>query len=72
MPTLTLDEIKRLSPPERLELIGDLWDSFDDVAAPLPDAQRDELARRLASFEADKAHAVTWDELKAELAQRAP
>jgi putative addiction module component (TIGR02574 family) len=72
MPTLTPDEIKRLSPPERLALISDLWDSLDDVAPPLPPAQRDELARRVASFDADRAHAVTWDQLEAELAQRAP
>lgn len=31
MPTLTRDEIIKLSPPERLALMGDLWDSMADA-----------------------------------------
>lgn len=72
MPTLTPDEIKRLTPPERLTLIGDLWDSLDDRAVPLPQTQHDELLRRRHSFQADQETAITWEELKAELAQRTP
>jgi putative addiction module component (TIGR02574 family) len=70
MTTLTHDEITRLSPPERLALIGDLWDSIDDAELPTPPAQQRELSRRLASFEHDRAQAVTWEHLKAELAAR--
>lgn len=70
MKILTRDEIRRLSPSERLTLIGDLWDSLDE--APLTAAQASELERRLDSFENDLAEAVTWDHLKAELAARAP
>lgn len=69
MKVLTRDEIQSLSPTERLTLIGDLWDSLDD--APLSPAQASELERRLLGFEEDLADAVTWDELKAELAARA-
>jgi putative addiction module component (TIGR02574 family) len=72
MKTLTRDEIGRLSPSERLTLIGDLWDSLDDAPSPLPPGQRDEIQSRLASFDADLADAVTWEQLKAELATRAP
>lgn len=68
MKTLTRDEIRRLSPSERLTLIGDLWDSLDD--APLAAAQASELERRLASLDDDLADAVTWDQLKAELGRR--
>lgn len=68
MPTLTHDEITRLSPPERLSLIGDLWDSIADDELPTPPAQQRELERRLASFDQDRAQAVTWEHLKAELA----
>lgn len=72
MSTLTLEEISRLSPPERLALIGDLWDSLSDAELPATPAQRAELERRLESFEHDRASAVTWEQLKAELASRAP
>jgi putative addiction module component (TIGR02574 family) len=68
MKTLTRDEIRRLSPSERLTLIGDLWDSLGD--GPLPGSQATELARRVATHDDDLAQAVTWEELKAELAAR--
>jgi putative addiction module component (TIGR02574 family) len=70
MPTLTSGEISRLSPPERLALIGELWDSLGDAETPTSSAQRQELERRLASFDKDKSQATTWEELKAELAAR--
>ena len=70
MTTLTRDEITKLSPPERLTLIGDLWDSITDADLPTPPAQRRELERRLASFDQDRAKAVSWEQLKAELAAR--
>jgi putative addiction module component (TIGR02574 family) len=70
MTTLTRDEIARLTPPERLALIADLWDSLDDHHVPLTAAQRSELERRLVSFDDDRAHAVAWEDLKAELAAR--
>jgi putative addiction module component (TIGR02574 family) len=69
---LTRDEIIRLSPRERLSLIEQLWDSLSNADIPLTAAQKAELERRLATFEDDRAQAVTWDSLKAELAQRCP
>jgi putative addiction module component (TIGR02574 family) len=70
MSSLTHDEISRLSALERLALIGDLWDSLSDTELPVPPAQRLELARRLASFEQEKAQAVSWEQLKLELVAR--
>ena len=72
MPTLTRDEITRLSPPERLALIGDLWDSMSDAELPTAYPQQCELERRLASFDQDRAQAVSWEQLKVELAARTP
>jgi putative addiction module component (TIGR02574 family) len=69
---LTPAEITRLSPEERLRLIEQLWDSLADEDVPLPPAQATELERRLASFDADRARAVGWDELKTELTRRCP
>ncbi len=70
MTTLTRDEITRLSPPERLALIGELWDSMTDADLALPAVQCRELEHRISSFDADRASSVSWAELKAELAAR--
>ena len=70
MGTLKADELARLSPEERLALIGQLWDSLGDNEVPLPEAQKVELARRLSSYDQDRAQAVTWEQLRAELARR--
>jgi putative addiction module component (TIGR02574 family) len=70
MGLLTSDEIVRLSPPERLALIAQLWDSLDEGEVSLSSAQVAELDRRLDSFEQDLPETVTWAELKAELEQR--
>jgi putative addiction module component (TIGR02574 family) len=69
---LTPDEISRLSPRERLNLIEQLWDSLSDSELPVTSLQQAELERRLATFDHDRPLAVTWDSLKAELAQRCP
>lgn len=66
------EEITQLSPPERLALIGDLWDSLSDADLSISPTQHRELERRLASFDQDKVHAVKWEDLKAELAARRP
>jgi putative addiction module component (TIGR02574 family) len=72
MASLNSDELARLSPEERLALIGQLWDSLADTEIPLPQAQQAELARRLSSLDQDRAQAVTWEQLRAELARRRP
>ena len=69
---LTADEITRLSPPERLALIGELWDSLGGADLPLSGAQRLELDRWLEHFDRDRPDAIGWADLKAELAARAP
>ena len=66
MPTLTQDEIARLTPEERLMLIGELWDSLEPSDVPITPAQRAELTRRLDRFEQDRSGGVTWEQLKAQ------
>ena len=51
MELLTPAEIDRLSPPERIALIAQLWDSLDADQLPLTAAQSAELESRLASFD---------------------
>jgi putative addiction module component (TIGR02574 family) len=72
MELLTPDEIVRLSPPERIALIAQLWDSLDADHVPLTGAQEAELEHRLSSLDNDRQNGVTWTALKAELEQRCP
>jgi len=55
-----------LSPPEKLQLVEDLW---DDLAAtpsevPLHEWQKDELARRKANLMKNPASGLSWNEVK--------
>ena len=72
MELLTPDEIVRLTPPERLALIAQLWDSLDHEQLPLTRPQEAELERRLTWLDEDRRNGVTWLSLKAELEQRCP
>ena len=53
MELLTHNELARLTTPERLALIAQLWDSIENEQLPLTAAQQTELDRRLATLEAD-------------------
>ena len=72
MELLSHDELVRLTPPERIALISQLWDSLEDGQLPLTDAQRAELDHRLRMLDQDRSEGVTWEALKAELEQRCP
>ena len=72
MELLTHDELARLTPPERLALISQLWDSLEDGHLSLTAAQRAELDSRLAALDQDRRDGITWAALKAELEQRCP
>jgi putative addiction module component (TIGR02574 family) len=55
-----------LSPPEKLQLVEDLW---DDLAAtpsevPVHEWQKEELARRKANLMNRPASGLSWDEVK--------
>lgn len=72
MELLTNDELERLTPPERLALISQLWDSLGGAQLPLTVAQEAELERRLESLDQDRREGITWEALKAELEVRCP
>ncbi|WP_441232914.1 addiction module protein [Bradyrhizobium sp. 930_D9_N1_4] len=65
----TLD-ISRLTPKERLDLIGELWDSLSAADVRLTPAQEAELDRRLSTFDAHCRDAVPWEDIDAELERR--
>jgi putative addiction module component (TIGR02574 family) len=69
-----LDELMQLSPSERLDIAGRLWESVDpndpnivDDIAPLSEEQMQEVRRRVAEHERDPNSAIPWDEIRARL-----
>jgi putative addiction module component (TIGR02574 family) len=66
------EELRELSPGERLQLIGDLWDSLsgDPESLPVTEEHRRELDRRLEEFERASDAGVTWSELQRRLRQK--
>ncbi len=50
MPTL---DFSHLSTEQRLDLIGEIWDSIEATAVPLTAAQEAELNRRVAMLDAN-------------------
>jgi len=65
--------IDRLSVEDRLVLVQEIWDSVvaDVERAPLTDAQRQELERRLADSLARPDAVTPWEEVKARALARA-
>jgi len=62
-------DIHALSDADKLDLIGQLWDSLPDstVMGPLPQWHQAELEQRLASADANPDAAVPWDEVRQRL-----
>ncbi len=72
MTNLSLDELLKLSVPERIQLVEDLWDSIvtDPEALPLTQAQRAGIERRLAEHDREPGSAISWEEVRARLHER--
>jgi putative addiction module component (TIGR02574 family) len=68
-PTMKALGIDRLSIPERIRLVEEIWDSIAETPEeiPLTDAQRAELDRRLAAYEVDPEAGPTWEAVRAQL-----
>lgn len=64
--------IDRMSIPERLELIGQIWDSITaaDEELPIPDWHREEVDRRKAAADANPGGGRTWEEVQTRLSQK--
>lgn len=72
MATFGHDDLTRLTPPERLALITQLWDSLQDDEVPLIASQQTELEHRLATIDQDRREGITWEALKRDLERRCP
>ena len=66
------DSIFDLSPPEKLQLVEDLWDDLAAVPSEVPvhDWQKEELARRKANLMNNPASGLSWDEVKRRIRSR--
>ncbi len=62
----SIDDLRKLSIPERIELVEDLWDSIaaNSDSLVLTEAQAAELDRRLAAHDADPDEGIPWPELR--------
>jgi putative addiction module component (TIGR02574 family) len=67
---MTTDEIARLSPRERLDLIAELWDSLSPEDVTLTPAQEAKIHRRLRTFDDDVKTTKTWDSFESELTRK--
>ncbi len=65
-------DILNLSIAERIELIGDLWDSMVEVpeAITLTEAQKAELDRRLDAYREDPTAGAPWPTVRDRIAKR--
>ena len=62
-----LAKVSSLSPADRLELIGKVWDTLSPDDLPVTDAERKLLDARLADMEAHADDQSPWPEVKARL-----
>jgi putative addiction module component (TIGR02574 family) len=65
-------DILSLSVGERIELIGDLWDSLTEVreSIVLTEAQKTELDRRLEAYRKDPTAGASWSVVRDRIAKR--
>ena len=64
--SISIDDLRKLTVPERLELVESLWESIaaDADQLLLTDRQAAELDHRLAVHDANPGEGVSWNELR--------
>ena len=72
MMDMNSDSVFNLSPPEKLQLVEDLWDDLAAVPSEVPihDWQKEELARRKANLMNNPAAGLSWEEVKRRIRDR--
>lgn len=69
---INMGSIFDLTPPEKLQLVEDLWDDLAAVpeTVPVHDWQKEELARRKANLQSNPASGLSWEEVKRRIRSR--
>ena len=69
--TTAMQELETLPVPERVLLVEDLWDSIarSNADVPIPQWQKDELARRKRRYLQNPDSGHTWDRVKQDILQ---
>jgi len=72
MVKIDMEAIRRLSVPDRVRLMNEIWDTLQPSATQLPitDEQRELVRRRLAQHREDPDAAITLAEFTARLESR--
>jgi putative addiction module component (TIGR02574 family) len=67
--SVTLTEIRQMTVPERLDLIGEMWGALveEQAEAPLTEAQVREIDRRLEAYRRDPSRGASWEEFSQRL-----
>jgi len=64
-----LAEIEKLSIPEKIRLVEEIWDSIAATPkeVPVPQWQLDELERRVEAYRQNPQEGVSWEQVKAQM-----
>ncbi|NLI32057.1 MAG: addiction module protein [Deltaproteobacteria bacterium] len=67
-----IPEIAKLSAPEKILLVEDLWDSIvsGESVVPIPQSHLEELERRLNTFASDPENILSLEELQSKIERR--
>jgi putative addiction module component (TIGR02574 family) len=65
-----LEEARKMSPAERLQLISQLWDTLSEEDIPVSTEERALLDARVADLQTNPQDQSPWPEVKARLEQR--
>jgi len=65
-----VEDIKKLSVSERIELVEDIWNSIAEeprFSPALSAEEREELHRRYAAHEVDSSTSIPWSRVRAKI-----
>jgi putative addiction module component (TIGR02574 family) len=62
-----VEDIKKLSVSERIQLVEDIWNSIPPFSLELSTEERDELNRRYAVHQDDPSTGIPWSQVRAKL-----
>ncbi|MGR3177572.1 MAG: addiction module protein [Candidatus Anammoxibacter sp.] len=68
----TIPELEKLSNPEKLLLVNELWDSISsqEDALPVPESHKKILDERLRDHEKNPEQGHTWKEVKSRILKK--